>query len=71
MAPPPCGASVHCGPSVIDATRQRHTGPLRSQPMNLTHRRGPPLRPFALGGALLRGLFEIIALWRSRETLRG
>ena len=39
--------------------------------MNLTHRRGPPLLPFALGGALLRGLFEIIALWRSRETLRG
>ena len=39
--------------------------------MNLTHRRWPPLRLFALGGALLRGLFEIIALWRSRETLRG
>ena len=40
--------------------------------MNLTeHHRRLPLRPFALGAALLRGLFEFIALWRSRAARGG
>ena len=26
----------------------------------------PPLRPAALAGAVLWGLFELVALWRSR-----
>ena len=40
--------------------------------MNLTQRSHRlPLRHFALGAALLRGLFELIALWRSRGTPRA
>jgi hypothetical protein len=40
--------------------------------MNAAHRRNDaPLRPLALGGALLWGLLELLALWRSRWARRG
>ncbi|HEY8708759.1 MAG TPA: hypothetical protein VIM34_12265 [Burkholderiaceae bacterium] len=39
--------------------------------MNLTHRNSPPLRPLALGSALLWGLLEFVALWRSRWARRS
>jgi hypothetical protein len=39
--------------------------------MNAMHRPTVPIRPLALGGALLRGVFEFIALWRSRIGRRS
>jgi hypothetical protein len=34
--------------------------------MNISPHRPSLLRPFVIGGALLAGLFECVALWRSR-----
>ena len=39
--------------------------------MNALHRLAAPIRPLALGGALLRGAFEFVALWRARLVHRS
>lgn len=39
--------------------------------MNLSHRHSTSLRPLALASALLWGLLEFVALWRSRWARRG
>ena len=39
--------------------------------MNVMHRLAAPIRPLALGGALLRGMFEFVALWRARLGRRS
>ena len=39
--------------------------------MNAMHRPAAPIRPLALGGALLWGVFEFVALWRSRMGRRS
>ena len=39
--------------------------------MNVMHRLAAPIRPLALGGALLRGVFEFVALWRARLGRRS
>jgi hypothetical protein len=39
--------------------------------MNVSRPNVPPLRPLALGSALLWGLFELVALWRARWARPG
>jgi hypothetical protein len=66
------GVSAAGCAQVIEPTRRCHASSLPSMPMNAAHRRNDaPLRPLALGGALLWGLLELLALWRSRWARRG
>jgi len=59
-----------CAP-VIEPTWRCHASSLTWAMMNAAHRRTAPLRPSALGGALLWGLLELVALWRSQGARRG
>jgi len=56
---------------VIETTRLCHASSVTCAAMNAVHRRTAPHRPLALGGALLWGLLELMALWRSRWARRG